>query len=195
MEKLRNIFIDCGAWTGDSMKAFKDYESKESYPYEIYGFECEPRLKKELERLSEQIDFKFINKAVWIKNEKIKLYLGQNNLTQSSSLLSDKKKYINKNNYIEVEAIDFSKWIIENFKKDDYIVCKMNIEGAEYNILEKMIKDDSLKYLNILFIAWHWKKIKGISKDRHDKLIKQIKKEIIVIPWKFIEGETENPFT
>jgi FkbM family methyltransferase len=189
MEKLRKIFIDCGAWTGDSIKAFKRYS------YEIYGFECEPRLKETLEKLSKKIDFKFIDKAVWTKNEKIKLYLGQNNLTQSSSVLSGKKKYIDKNKPVEVEAIDFSKWIINNFKKDDYIICKMNIEGAEYDILEKMLKDDSLKYLNMLFIAWHWKKIEGISKERHDKLIKRIKKETTVVKWKFIEGETENPFT
>jgi FkbM family methyltransferase len=194
MEKLRKIFIDCGAWTGDSIKAFKSYESKESYSYEIYGFECEPRLKETLEKLSKQIDFKFIDKAVWTKNEKIKLYLGQNNLTQSSSVLSGKKKYIDKNKPVKVKAIDFSKWIIENFEKSDYIICKMNIEGAEYDILEKMLKDNSIDYIDKLFISWHWKKIKDITKERHDKLKEKIEKRTTIVKWKFVERETENPF-
>ena len=191
MEKIRKVFIDCGTWTGDSIKAFKEYDDS----FEIYGFECEPRLKESLEKLSKKINFNFINKAVWIKDENIKLYLGQNNLTQSSSILSDKIKYIDKETPVEVGAIDLSNWIIDNFKEDDYIICKMNIEGAEYDILEKMLKDDSLKYINILYISWHWKKIEGISKERHNKLIQKIKKEtIIIVPWRYVEGETENPF-
>ena len=194
MEKIRKVFIDCGIWTGDSIKAFKEYDSKESYPYEIFGFECEPRLKKELTDLSRKINFEFINKAVWVNNNKIKLFPGVNNLTQSSSLLSEKKKYINKKKYVEVKAIDFSEWILDNFDKSDYIICKMNIEGAEYPILEKMIKDGSIDYIDKLYISWHWRKLEGFSKDRHEKIKNEIQNRTEVIKWKFVEGVTENPF-
>jgi len=56
---------------------------------------------------------------------------------------------------IEVESIDLSKWIIDNFKKDDFIVLKMDIEGAEYKIVPKMFEDGSVNYINYAFIEWH----------------------------------------
>jgi len=55
----------------------------------------------------------------------------------------------------EVEAIDFSKWVMENFDKNDQIVLKMDIEGSEYKVLPKMIEDGSISYINNLIIEWH----------------------------------------
>ena len=56
---------------------------------------------------------------------------------------------------IKVESLDLSQWIVDNFSKDDYIVLKMDIEGSEYEILPKMIKDGSINYINAAFIEWH----------------------------------------
>ncbi len=56
---------------------------------------------------------------------------------------------------IEVESIDLSKWIINNFSKEDFIVLKMDIEGAEYKIIPKMFEDGSVNYINYAFIEWH----------------------------------------
>ena len=48
-----------------------------------------------------------------------------------------------------------SKWITDNFTKDDYIILKMDIEGAEYEVLNKMIDDNSIKYINKLYVDFH----------------------------------------
>lgn len=55
----------------------------------------------------------------------------------------------------KVEAIDFSKWIMENFDNNDQIVLKMDIEGSEYKVIPKMIEDGSINYINHLIIEWH----------------------------------------
>tara|TARA_B100001113_G_scaffold67631_1_gene52159 strand:- start:664 stop:1362 length:699 start_codon:yes stop_codon:yes gene_type:complete len=55
----------------------------------------------------------------------------------------------------KVEAIDFSKWVLDNFKKEDFIILKMDIEGSEYKVLPKMISDGSIGYINTLIIEWH----------------------------------------
>ena len=190
MEKVRKIFIDCGAWTGDSIRAFHEHDKT----YEIYAFECEPRLKNTLIELADKFDFSYINKAVWVKDGILKLFLGKNDLTQSSSLLSEKKKYIVKDKPVEVDSIDFSQWILDSFHKEDLIICKMNIEGAEYNVLEKMLTDGSIDYIDKLYISWHWNKLEGFSKEKHDQIEKDVKKRTQLIRWKFVEGETENPF-
>jgi FkbM family methyltransferase len=55
----------------------------------------------------------------------------------------------------EVPCIDLSEFIKTNFTVDDNIVIKMDIEGAEYDTLEKMIADKTLDYVNNISIEWH----------------------------------------
>ncbi len=190
--KEKKIFIDCGAWEGSSIKAFKrHYENSDDYI--IYAFECEPRLRKSMKSLSNKYKFRFIDKAVWISNDSIQLYPGKGKYTQSGSVIASKKKYIDKENPIIVDAVDFSQWIMDNFHKDSYMICKMNIEGAEYDVLEKMIKDGSIKYINKLYVAFHYRKIEGISEHRHNKIRNQIE-NITELKGYNLEKEEENPF-
>jgi FkbM family methyltransferase len=56
---------------------------------------------------------------------------------------------------VKVESFDLSQWIIDNFSSDDFIVLKMDIEGSEYEVLPKMIKDGSINYIDHAFIEWH----------------------------------------
>jgi FkbM family methyltransferase len=44
-----------------------------------------------------------------------------------------------------VNCLDFSKFIADNFTKEDNIIVKMDIEGSEYDVLEK------IKYLSAKF--------------------------------------------
>lgn len=67
---------------------------------------------------------------------------------------------------VDVECIDFSKWVIDNINKDDFAVLKMDIEGSEYRVLPKMIEDRSILYINELVIEWHdWQ----LSSDYRNK--------------------------
>ena len=69
-----------------------------------------------------------------------------------------------------VESIDLSQWIMDNFSKKDFIILKMDIEGAEYTVLPKMIKDGSIDYINKAFIEWHdW--IMPEYKDKTNELM------------------------
>ena len=56
---------------------------------------------------------------------------------------------------VEVETVDLSQWIKDNFSKEDFIVMKMDIEGAEYTVLPKLIEDGTASYINRAFIEWH----------------------------------------
>lgn len=189
-DKRRKVYIDCGAWEGDSILAFKKYHKG----YTIFGFECEPRLEKDLVALSLDEKFCLFFKAVYTQDGPVCLYQGIKDFTESSSLLVDKITYIDKDNNIEAEAIDFSQWVIDNFDRDDFIVCKMNIEGAEYGVLEKMIKDGSIYYIDHLYIEWHNKKIKGFVQKRHDDLKARLGKIVVLHDWTFTKKYKADPF-
>ena len=68
-----------------------------------------------------------------------------------------KPGWIEKDNFIneEVEAISMSEYLLSNFDKSNYIVCKLDVEGAEFKIIQDLIKQNCLKYLNEAYVEWH----------------------------------------
>lgn len=68
---------------------------------------------------------------------------------------SDRDELYTWHEKVEVESIDLSKWIIENFKKTDLIILKLDIEGSEYPVLKKMFENKSIEYVNYAFVEWH----------------------------------------
>jgi FkbM family methyltransferase len=56
---------------------------------------------------------------------------------------------------VRVPCIDFAYWIKKNCSKDDFIVLKLDIEGAEYQVLSHMIEEDVLDWIDELYIEWH----------------------------------------
>lgn len=160
---MRKVFLDCGAWTGCSARKAKDVYKG----YEIYSFEADPRNYDSLDIEGVTL----IKCAVSDTNGIMKLYLGE---TQSNSLYREKKTGgVDKNNYIEVESIDLAEWIGKNLNKDDQIILKLNIEGSEYEVIEKMHKSGVLDWINTWHVEWHWKKV-GVTKERHDKVASMI---------------------
>ncbi len=164
---IKTLFLDCGAWTGCSINLAKILFDNPT----IICFEPDPRNHKALEKYN----IKLHKCAVWDKESLSKLYLG---LPQSNSLFKEKTSGdVNKNNFITVPTIDLSKFILD-YKNAEKIIIKLNVEGAEYDIIEKMHKDNTLKYVNQWYIQWHWNKI-NVGKKRHDYISSLIKWE----PW------------
>ena len=54
-----------------------------------------------------------------------------------------------------VPVIDLSKWIIENFSKNDYIYVKMDIEGMEFLLIQALIESGALDYIDEMDVEWH----------------------------------------
>lgn len=163
------IFLDCGAWTGTSVDFFRKY-----YPnadeFKIYCFECLP---ENLNKLYEFKNIMIIPKAIWITNCKKKFYTG---LSESGSLDSKKKTGgINPDNFIIVDCIDIVEFIKENFTKNDYIIMKLNIESAEYNVIQYLFDEDLIGWIDKWYIEWHWAKI-GMSIKEHNRIKSMIPK-------------------
>ena len=176
---MKKIFLDCGANNGCSVRKFKKIKEDHS-EYEIFSFEPNEVFEQEIL----ETGTKLIKKAVWISDDPVDFHVvtvdrygNANQKTGASTLNAAKSKWNSKVHREvttkKVEALDLSRWIMSNFSKEDYLVVKMDIEGAEYDVLEKMIKDESISYLNELWIEFHWKKA-NIDKDRHDELNKYI---------------------
>lgn len=153
LKDRRRIFIDLGAYNGCSVRKFTHYCER----FEVYSFEPNPIFQQRLQ----QLPCIYIPKAAWIFNGQIDFYLDQvdydgSSLFENKINLADKKK-------IKVDCIDFSGWLKSTFRSEDFIILKMDIEGAEYAVIEKMAQDGVLSYVKELFVEFHGHKI-GLTK-------------------------------
>ena len=82
---------------------------------------------------------------------------------------------------INVDCIDFSKFI-EQFK-DQEVYCKMDIEGAEYAVLRKILRDGNAKIFKKLWVEFHDRDIPGENSGTTHTLIHQLSEWTTVEPW------------
>lgn len=162
---MRHVFINVGAGKGSDIDGFLKIDPSYSN-WEIFAFECNPELIK---TISEKYpDIQLIPLAASTVDQSSKLYLG--NSYVNSSLISSKIN-VSEERYLEVGTINISKWLMDNFKKEDYIILTLDIEGAEYPVIEKMINDDSLDFIDELYIEFHGKKIPDITLEYEESLV------------------------
>lgn len=179
---MRKIFIDGGAHAGGSVQLFRE-EWQDANDFEIFSFEPNKQFEQELLSLN----INYYDKIIWINNTSVDFYqFHQINTSQASSIIKGKcgpytKKFQRRNGeIIQKEAIDFDEFIKNNFNINDLIILKLDIEGAEYDVLEHMIAMGSVHYINDLYIDWHYTKTSGeISLNRHNMLVEDLLKNSI----------------
>ena len=177
--KMRKVFLDCGANDGCSVRKFKKI-TPDWKDFEIFSFEPNEIFYKDIEETGATL----VKQAVWIADEEVDFYVvsvdkyGNEDMRTGASTLCEEKNKWNLQSHREaqakkVQAIDLSSWMLKNFSEKDNIILKMDIEGSEYDVLEKMIKDGSIYLINELWIEFHPKKAK-INQIRHNILNKKI---------------------
>ncbi len=56
---------------------------------------------------------------------------------------------------VTVESFDFSEWLKANFSEEDIVILSMDIEGAEYKVMQKMVEDKSTRIVDRLYVEVH----------------------------------------
>ena len=166
---INKIFLDCGAWNGQSVKVFRQkYDMR--YEYFIFSFEANPLFTENFPHFDRHM---LCKKAVWIYDGYVDFYIDNSKKRAGSTIMKEKTSGDLDSNPIRVECIDLSRFIEKSFKPEDEIILKLDIEGAEYQVLNKMIEDGTMSYIDQLFIEWHWNKV-GVVQKEHNELVKKI---------------------
>lgn len=159
------IFLDCGSHVGNIIKKIRNNYDK------IYAWECNDFCN----------NFNYGNNviryhdAVWIYDGEVEFNINSTDLSiQGHSIYSDKITG-DLNSSKKVTCIDFSNWLKTHIKYNDFVTLKMDIEGAEYEVLKKCITDGTINLINELYVEWHYNKIPSIGKHIHDKMITALK--------------------
>ena len=167
-----NVYIDLGAFRGLYVNRFR--RSKYYTPgTKIYAFECNP----DLANFDYGTDVIKISMAAWVYDGDVSFYVSKRNprAVQGSTVYQDKiTGNLDKDAPIKTPCMDFSKFLSDNFTIADNVMAKINIEGAEYDILEKCISDGTISILKTIWVSWHYQKCK-IPQERHISLTNKLR--------------------
>lgn len=166
---MKKIFIDCGGWNGQTVRWVK----KNMVCDEIHSFEPNSHMWQYFDGLPTILH----KEAAWTYDGMIDFFLAEKE--GGSTVVQGKKTaHVHYEKPISVPCIDLGKWIMRTFSKMDYIILKLNVEGAEYKILKSMVEDGSIQWLSELYVQFHKRKIANIS---------QIHTEVVALVSPFIE--------
>jgi FkbM family methyltransferase len=178
-----SVAIDCGANVGDVTLKLARRGAK------VYAFEPNPHAFKQLvERTKNFKNVTCINKGVWDRNATTQLFFHQNAAGDEvfwsfgSSIVKEKSN-VNSGRSIEVEVIDLIAFIKNLNQKVDFL--KMDIEGAEVEILEQFLQQALYKQVALTVVETHDRKIstQKPQMDRIRQIIKQKQIKNILLTW------------
>jgi len=185
----RNLFVDCGSNIGQGFGFFSKLFKPGEYDYYLIepNPHCEQALKKIVDEHKDKCTIDFINKAVCADSGTIELLSFDNDLlSEGSSILPEHgscDKSLQYNTSYEVEKLQFSDFIKEQSIQYDKIIVKMDIECAEYDVLESLIKNDLHIKINLLIVEFHSgfmsMKNRVKYKKRERKILKSLEKDSV----------------
>jgi FkbM family methyltransferase len=177
------IAIDCGANVGSIT------EKLAMTGAQVYAFEPNPyAFEKLLARVKNFKNVTSINKGVWYRNTTIPLYFhqmaeGDDAFWSFGSSIVKEKVNVDSARYVDVEIIDLIEFIEQLNKPIDLL--KIDIEGAECELLEKFIEKGLHHKVKTTLVEVHDTKIEGqkVKTDRVRELIKKNNIKNINLNW------------
>ena len=164
--------IDIGAFNGDSALHFISYPDITTIDaYDpIRGFET---LWKAISKRYPNIFFK--QKAVYIYTGTIDFYQRPDETPLGSTIMTAKIKGDEADTF-KCKCID----ILEIIPSEKFCL-KLDAEGAEYDILERLIDSGKSDLIDRLYVEWHGSKMYGDYKERQQKITEHFGKRMN--PW------------
>lgn len=181
--KPGDLAIDCGANVGEVTRKMAKCGAR------VYAFEPNPyafaRLRKNLIRYS---NVTCINKAVLDRQEKVKLFLHNRSdedevYWSTGSSVLDCKGNVDVDKFCEVDAIDLLEFI-KNLG-EDVAILKIDVEGAECPIINKLIDSGRHLHVGIILVETHDDKIPELKEQTEDLRRKIAARQIenIILDW------------
>jgi len=148
----RRVFIDAGANQGQSIEAFLK-EFPEAEKYDIHAFEPGIPFLELVNNYGDLPGIKLYRKAVWITDGPRPFFQDYDSVMGGSTLLLEKG--LPRSNLTVAHCIHFSEWLKGNMSPQDEIILKMDIEGAEYSVLQDLVVSGTVDLIDKIFCELH----------------------------------------
>ena len=162
--KPKCVFFDLGANRGDTIEKFFngkliDIKNFKSDKWIIHAFEPNPNFKTKLNEVKNKISSEkadihlYLETAAWTKDGKMDLYFDSSTNSEGTSLFKNHPA-VKKNNSFSVKTVDIAK-LIDSYEEKDFVLVKIDIEGAEYDMLLHLIKMNIFPKIDVVIIEFH----------------------------------------
>jgi FkbM family methyltransferase len=165
---MRHAFVDLGANVGAISLDF----ARNNPNHDIYCVEANEGLIGQINQKAFEARRTFVTmwSAAWIYDGVVDLF--QSTAHAAATIVPGKVEHdpwpqIDYRSPTAIPCFDFSRWLLRTFRVEDDVTLKMDVEGAEYEILEKMFADRSILLVRKLICEWHYDRYPGISSERH----------------------------
>lgn len=168
MSKPR-IFLDCGRFDGVAIQQYCVDDL-----WKIYSFDIDPQPNLDLP------EHTLIESAVWVDNQGVEVSLDPQK--QASHIVG-----VAGTEYVETKKIsstDFS-WFVHQLP-EAVIVCSMDIEGAEFSVLRKMIKEGTADMLSVLDVEFHHRMMPDEDDESARKLVQELSALGVIVRLKIV---------
>jgi len=152
---MMNLFVDCGAYTGDSIAKWM---ATHKHGYDYVCFEPNRTSAKIIRHAFPSV--KVIEACAWRNYGEHRLYPTAH--ANGGTVVGKKKRGVD--SYM-VNTVDLGDWLDGQRKEYKKIVVKLNVEGAEYDILRSMQAHDQIRLVDEWYINWHANKMTRAPKD------------------------------
>ncbi|MFD7494161.1 FkbM family methyltransferase [Streptomyces sp. NPDC059832] len=183
---MRKIFVDCGTNLGIVLKRFMH----ELPDHDFYAFEPNasllPSIRANIQQVRHAGLVEVSASAVWTEDGMIDLFLGHH---ESSTVMPGKRvppvydQQIDYSSPVAVSAVDFSAWLRRTVTPEDHVVVKMDIEGAEYPVLRKLLADGTIDLVSVLYVEWHHDRFPAMNLAEHDEVAAAVSARVDVRHW------------
>lgn len=174
-----NLFVDGGASDGRMTDRF--LQGRDISAWSVYFFEPTLRHAPVLfGKVLNNSNFHLITKAIWVDDDSL-VFNDYGGNYESNNLLAEENNsldYIGQPRLAEyhVDCIDFLRWSRETVVGFDYKVLKLDIEGVEFFILEKMIDENMITMFDEYWIEFHARFDRKLYLPIQDDILKEFKK-------------------
>ena len=184
----RKIFIDGGANHGQSLALFAECESM-SGEFDIYSFEPNPNLHPDIEGVIRKYyrsnrHAELLKYGLWNNNGILEFKQQPLNFDQGrgwGSSFMEGKSTLRVFEKVDVNVTDLSNFVAKHVQQCDFLFLKLDVEGAEYRILDKMFSDDTIKLIDALAVEFHDDKFSYIPGGTSSDIMKRIQDQGIEV--------------
>lgn len=118
----------------------------------------------------------FLPFAAWIRNESLMFgaHLGNDGTRRNSSaphvgmgrIMGSLRSGSGKGGVFEVQGLDVAEWVRSVAGEDDFVVVKMDVEGAEWELLSRLVETGAICLVDELFLECHYSRWQRCCPER-----------------------------
>lgn len=138
----RRVYIDLGVNIGaaNSVQEFYNAIGAEQFTnWVVHGFEPNPLFKQNLDSHSLKLGYNYHFAAAAPSAGNLTFYYNKKGGNPQSGSLRQEGRSAVAPDEIVVPAIDFAEFLKSNFRHEDFVVVKMDIEGSEYELARQLL--------------------------------------------------------